>query len=445
MSAPLRQGVGPMPNLLVYLDNGLAGRIAIDAAGAIRFRYNLDWLAAGRPPLSRSLPLCADELEATPFFSGLLPDGIETRQQLARLFQTSPENDFELLANIGRDCAGAVVISRAPIEATEIPDRRDLEPLDEAALAALVRSLPQRPLLVNGDDITLSLAGVHDKTAVYVDRHGQIHQTHHGYPTSHILKVDIRQLPDSARTEHFCLQVAAAAGLQAVKSEIRVAEDRVFMLVQRYDRVMVSSGDQLYLTRVHQEDFCQAMGVPPRLKYERDGGPNIAQMVDVLRQASSRPAVDIERFMRSVVFNYLIGNPDGHAKNSSMLRRSGVGRLEVSLAPIYDVNNAEAFRSVYPRQRPRLAQAIGGERDPSLLTEDHWRRLAKDARIGWGAFREIMIETAEAVGAAVRTKRAEIAGGLADSPLLDIVVEDVAARSDELGTMLARRPAPGFR
>lgn len=424
-----------MSELLVYLHHDLLGRLS-DEGGEISFRYDDAWLTnPRRHPLSHSLPLQVDpfpERKALPFFAGLLPDGQEARNQLGRVFDISSDNDFGLLAALGRDCAGAVVICKEPMPPFTVPDRSNLEPLSEERLAELIRNLPQRPLFVDGEDITLSLAGAHDKAAVYLDSTGQIHLPHRGFPSSHILKVDIRALKDSVRTEHFCLTAAERLGLNTAKTQIGKAEDQIYMLVWRYDRVMVVNGNERYLKRVHQEDFCQALGVLPRYKYEHEGGPSIKQMVGVLREISTSPARDIAGLMRSVIFNFLIGNPDGHAKNSSMLRRVGVGGFEVSLAPIYDVNNARAFRDHYAKQRARLAQSIAGERDPTNLTADHWETLAKDVGLGWTALRNMLNDMAGKLPDVVRDLRQEVYGKLEDTHLLDLVVDDVVERCDKV-------------
>ena len=190
-----------------------------------------------------------------------------------------------------------------------------IEPLDEAGLASLIDGLPERPLFASEDEVMLSLAGVHDKAAVYVDRQGVVHLPHKGYPSTHVLKVDIAKLPNSIRTEHFCLKLARDAGLPAPHVRLGSAGGRTYMLVARYDPTIRvdAAGETLEIVRLHQEDFCQASGVLPRLKYESRGGPSLVDMFSILRECATVPARETSRLLQQVMFNFLVGNPDSHA------------------------------------------------------------------------------------------------------------------------------------
>lgn len=422
-----------MSALDAYWNDCLVGFLRQKDTGEMSFQYADQWLQGRNPmPISQSLPLRTESFSerlCMPFFSGLLPDSQATRKRLGDIFEVSSDNDFELLANLGRDCAGAIVFSRhnAPLS-----DRAPwLELLSDKRLAQLIDDLPRRPLFAEEDEVMLSLAGVHDKAALFIDDDGNIHLPHQGYPSSHILKIDIDGLPDSIRTEHFCLSVAREMKIRAPRSKIRVVDGKPFMLVGRYDRVVAQHVGGARLRRLHQEDFCQALGVLPRLKYEKEGGPNLQQMFDLLRRVATVPAKDIQQLASYVIFNFLIGNPDSHAKNYSLVyRESADGSVTTSLSPLYDINNAAAFRSYFKEQRPRIAQAIGGERNPTKLTLDHWQKFAKDAGISWPGVRKLLMSMAADMPAAVRAQREAMRGTEADSEVLDLVVDDVIARCD---------------
>lgn len=413
------------------------GELSAGADGALSFRYLPGFVAAvtaGWPPqhgLSARLPVADTaygEDRAGPYFDGLLPDNANVRRTLARYFQLDAGDDYQLLLALGRECPGAVTIvaSDAPVVAEDgiVPDY-DL--LDEARLARHIADLPRRPLFVDADgELRLSLPGVHHKTALLLvgDR---LALPRGGTPTSHILKVDIDGLPDSVRVEHFCLRAAAAAGLDVPRSAVRQAEDRVYLLVTRYDRVLVEGNGRRHLRRLHQEDFCQALGRYPREKYEKDGGPGWADCFALVRLTAD-PVAAVQELLGRAVFQFLIGNPDAHAKNYALVYRGD----RMVLSKLYDVNNAAAFRGHYREQRPRLAMFVGGERDPSLLTSTHWDGFAAEV----GLRRELVRDRLRAMAATLPEQaaalRESLRGTVADTSLLDLALEDVRERCDRV-------------
>lgn len=151
-----------------------------------------------------------------------------------------------------------------------------------------------------------------------------------GQPTTHILKPFITGLDGSVENELFCMTLAGRLGLAVPEVERRQVGETDFLLVRRYDRI---EGDAGSIARLHQEDFCQALSVPPELKYEDEGGPGIAQSQALLDAHARRPAADRLAFQRMVIFNYLVGNADAHAKNFALLYT----HRAPDLAPIYDV------------------------------------------------------------------------------------------------------------
>lgn len=418
------------------------GTLTASRDGSLSFEYLPSWITAASSGnaqahgISAKMPVgegVYGEDKAGPYFDGLLPDNTNVRATLARYFKVDASDDYGLLTKLGRECPGAISIV-AP-EAEVVSEDRVLpeyDVLDDARLAQHIRDLPRRPLFVDADgELRLSLPGVHHKTAVLLAQ-GQVALSRGRTPTSHILKVDIDGLPDSVRVEHFCLRAAAAVGLDVPRSSIRRAEDMVYMLIARYDRTLIESQGKRYLRRVHQEDFCQALGRYPREKYEKDGGPGWAECFELMAHTVD-PAAARQELLGRAVFQFLIGNPDAHAKNYSLVYRGD----RMALSKLYDVNNAAAFRSHYKEQRPRLAMFVGGERDPVQLTLDHWDAFAEEVGVRKSIVQERLQDLASRLPDRIAEVREACRGTEADSPLLDLVVDDVRERSARVSAWFA--------
>lgn len=404
------------------------GVLDVARDGALSFRYEQGWLERTQlphHPLSLALPLSPDPYDhdrAGPFFDGLLPDSQQTREALARYLQVDATDDYALLYQLGRDCPGAVTVM--PLEDEVIADENvetKWDVLDDDRLAEYIEALPRRPLFIDADgELRLSLAGVHHKAGVgVVDRRIALPRGH--TPSTHILKVDIDGLPDSIRVEHFCLRLAAAVGIPVPFSTIRVVKDTPYMVIRRYDRVGVN-GQEVF-RRLHQEDFCQALGRFPRQKYEKDGGPGWQECFELMKKVSDVVTARTQLLDRAI-FQFLVGNPDAHAKNYSLVYR--LDRIELS--QLYDVNNAAAFRSFYKEQRPRLAMFVGGNRDPLTLTPENWEAFAKDTDFRPRYVLRQLLDMAERLIPAAEKLLAEVKGTEADSKLLAPAVEDIVQR-----------------
>lgn len=354
----------------VYFDDALCGHLQQDDAGALSFSYVPTYLDLRQPvPISYAMPLRAEpwpDRQARPFFSGLLPDE-GARQRLAAGLGLSAANAFGLLEIIGGECAGALSLYPAG-ERPPAPDDGGVETLSPDRLAEIFGKLRTRPLLGGEDGVRLSLAGAQDKLAVCLEGDA-IALPKGGRPTTHILKPAIPNLEGAVENEYFCMRLAAAINLQAPSVQIGKAGETPYLLVARYDRLTETDG---HIRRVHQEDFCQALSIPPELKYEEEGGPGAQASLALIDQATARPAADRLAFLRRLIFAYLIGNADAHGKNYALLYSSHVP----DLAPVYDALST----AVYPGLAKKLAMSIGGRAVPDTIQLSHWSTLIPPTR-----------------------------------------------------------------
>jgi len=353
-----------------YLGEQKAGVLTQDENGALSFTYGLDYLAKKTArAISVSMPLAESpypDRVTRPFFSGLLPDE-GARQKLAGALGISAGNAFGLLEIIGGECAGALSLYPAG-ETPPSTDEKRVEILTSARLEEILGKLRDRPLLGGEEGVRLSLAGAQDKLAVCLEGDA-IGLAKGGSPTTHILKPFIQALDGSVENELFCLRLAARMDLTVPPVNKRSVGETPFLLIERYDRRQLPDGT---IERLHQEDFCQALSVPPELKYEAEGGPGTAQSLDLIAKAAARPAADRLTFIRMLLFHYLVGNADAHAKNYALLYRDRAP----DLAPLYDV----VCTAAYPRLAKRFAMAIGGRSIPDTIQLKHWLTLVPSTR-----------------------------------------------------------------
>jgi serine/threonine-protein kinase HipA len=351
--------------LVVYLCGEVAGRLIRKENGNLQFRYSADY--AG-PAISQALPV---QKAAHPHelcravFAGLLIEG-EARETIARNLGVSVGNDYALLEALGGDCAGAITILEP---GQELPSTPSVRALDADLLDALLRELPQRPLAADPAEGTrLSLAGAQPKLPVVLEKDEFFLPLNAAAATTHILKPEPTRFPGLVDNEAFCMELAHAVGLPVASVGKRgSAAGLAYLLVERYDRDLTSDP----IRRLHQEDFCQALGRQPERKYQADGGPTVAEVVALLRACSARPAQDLITLWRALVFNWLIGNCDAHAKNFSLLYDAGIP----TLAPLYDLVST----TVYPELTRRLAMSLADARRIDDVAAETWGSLANEA------------------------------------------------------------------
>ena len=356
--------------LTVWWGQNIVGALAINRHGDTSFSYAETWLAkpAARA-ISLSLPLRAEPFsrrESRPFFEGLLPEESQ-RAVIARALGLSAGNEFRLLEALGGEVAGALSLwpegERPPAEA---PSIEPAKPLDDDALIAILKRLPARPMLAGETGLRLSLAGAQTKLPVVVDK-GHIALPTPGQPTTHILKPPIERFAGTTENEAFAMRLAREVGLSVAEVDYRRVRGRAFLLVERYDRVAGHGR----VKRLHQEDFCQALGFPSARKYAADGGPVLRDCFQLLRSSVTRPARDVLRLFDAAIFNLIIGNADAHAKNYSLLYRDDA----VEMVPLYDLLATVA----YPDLSPKLAMKIAGRVTLNELKATDWGRFAKQS------------------------------------------------------------------
>ncbi len=420
-----------MTMLDVYLHGERAGTLERRSQARLEFAYTGAWVEAGSAPLSLSLPVRAAPYahdECAPFFEGLLPEG-EFLKAIARTLHVSAGNPFQLLNAIGGECAGAVSVGPAdgePPGSIRTPPRW----LSEQELGELLAQLPQRPLLaaldesVEGDGIRISLAGAQDKIGVLV-RGGRIGLSRGAPPTTDILKAPIPGVADAIANEAFCLHLADKAGLDTAVAEPRSAASHEFLLVHRYDRDGGAPDG-----RIHQEDLCQALGLVPAVKYEREGGPRVADCAALMRAVCSAPARAVIGFLDALVFNFLIANNDAHSKNYSLLLD---GPESIRLAPLYDLIST----AVFPGTDRKLAMKYGGENRPEYLRRRHLDRLAADLGVKPALVRRRGKGMVERVGAVADEARRSLPGRFQDRAILDQIAAIMAERSERLSRAIS--------
>jgi serine/threonine-protein kinase HipA len=352
----------------VYLWDHLAGHLRLDEKRRFVFQYDAEWIKKKNAiPLSLHLPLRADIYPddlSRPFFSNLLPEA-EVKRIIARRLQISASNDFAMLNSIGGECAGAVSVLPAGFVPVVKPG---YQRLNEEELHQIITDLPKRPLMAGVEGMRLSLAGAQNKLPVYMEGDG-IFIASGNAPSTHILKPPIRDMEDTVENEAFWMMLAKKMGLSAPPVTIRRGLDKLY-IIQRYDRRRDKDD---HIVRLHQEDFCQALGFLPDQKYESEGGPSLGHCFTLLQGKSISPAADRLALLQWTIFNFLIGNADAHAKNMAIIFTNRGSRL----APFYDLIRTQ----VYPDLTQKQSMRIGGENRPSWIQQKHWEKLGESVAI----------------------------------------------------------------
>ncbi len=392
------------------------GILAQDA-GRLQFTYRLEWLAReGAFALSHSLPLRSapfDDRACRPFFAGLLPEG-DKREKIAQRLGISAKNDFALLDGIGGECAGAVMLLPAGEHPETLGDAIEPRWLNDRELCEVLVELPRRPMLAGDHGLRLSLAGAQDKLPVLI-REGHIGLPKDNSPSSHIIKPEISGFDGTVFNEAFCLALATRLKIPAVKSKVCFASGRPYLLVERYDRrVSKTVADGYLIERLHQEDFCQALGVAPEYKYQSEGGPDLAGCFALVRRVIKPFAPSVLQLMDFVIFNALVGNHDAHGKNFSLI----YDQKGVSIAPLYDV----LCTIIYPDLSAKMAMKIGGKYRFEDVMPRHWDEFSEQAKLSAAQVKKrVFWMTTAMPDAAKKELQHFVEAGIAGDTLVQIV------------------------
>ena len=383
---------------VVWWRDQRVGLLREDQRRLLNFKYDPQWLSQGGFSVSVSLPTSNGVLEqqAHSFFAGLLPEG-QSRLRICRLLGLSPDDDAGLLLAIGGDCAGALSIlpeGQSPAEDADLDEQ-----LSEGDFHRLVsnRSAPTSEL--TRERQRFSLAGAQEKFTIVKDESG-FWLPNAGRPSTHLVKLET--VPHVCFAEYMATRVALAIGLPAVEMEycLLPSEDgaqshtQPYLMLERYDREPASNTKGIL--RLHQEDMTQALDYPGTLKYEHDGGPSFRDVVTLVRNTVDSPIRAVTSLRDWQIFNVLIGNWDGHAKNLALLYE--LHSAVPQLAPFYDVVSIEYINKVGGARYAReMAFSIGGESVPERINRRAWQAFAAEMGLPTGPLLSRVREMATAL------------------------------------------------
>ena len=406
--------------LNVFLNSRLVGQLRRETSGAITFQYDRSWLE-WQPalPVSLSLPLREQPYVGAPVlavFENLLPDNDSLRRQIAARARAQGTDAYSLLGAIGHDCVGALQFLPPDVQPTPA-GLIDAVPISGRQIGVILDNLATAPLGITEDEsFRISIAGAQEKTAL-LRWNGRWYKPRGTTATTHIFKPSIGKLPNgvdltsSVENEYLCLKILNALGLSAAKGEMQTFGDRRVLIVERFDRLWTA--DQRLL-RLPQEDSCQALSVPPSLKYESDGGPGITDILKLLR-GSDEPLSDQRSFLKANIVFWLMGATDGHAKNFSIFLSPG-GRFRMT--PLYDVISAQP--SVNSKQilwkQFRLAMAFGAKPHYQIrqIAPRHFFQTGDQAGVGRQVIESVIQELLDRASPAVESVLASLPADFPD-------------------------------
>ncbi len=412
--------------------------------------YDEDWLHSDLArPLSLSLPFTPGNqpLRGEPvraFFDNLLPDSQTIRERLAAKHRTRSADPFELLRELGRDCAGAIQLLPESESPTDLESIRGVA-LGEGDVERILANVARTPALGQprgDDDLRISIAGAQEKTALLWHRK-RWYRPLGSTPSTHILKLPLGRignlgvdLSTSVENEWLCGRILAAYDVPTASSAIARFGDQKVLVVERFDRRL--SDDRKWWVRLPQEDFCQALAVPSWRKYEPDGGPGIRPILKVLEGSLNRDE-DRRDFYRAQILFWMLAATDGHAKNFSLFLEAGGA---YRMTPLYDVISAlpvvgQGKGKLMP-QKLRLAMAVRANNAHYRIGEiqrRHWNAMARRcglARDVEDLIHDLIDRTPRVVAAVSKQMPADFPQDVV-GPILD----GLAAASRRLGSMPA--------
>jgi len=403
-------------DLHLFMNGQRVGSLTRTAVGQLRFEYGGEWLQSELSrPLSLSLPLSqrvytGDVVEN--FFENLLPDSQPIRSRIQARFSARSNRCFDLLWHVGRDCVGALQL--LPEDAASLDVRRiNAVELTESQIADILRNYATMPLGMKDDDFRISIAGAQEKTAL-LRMDDKWYRPLGVTPTSHIFKLPIGRivhsgmdLTDSVENEWLCHLIFKAYGIPVADADIAFFDDVKVLVVKRFDRRWAD--DRSWLIRLPQEDMCQALNIPPALKYESDGGPGMERIMTLLL-GSVDALSDRRLFLKTQVLFWLLGAIDGHAKNFSIFLMSGGS---YRLTPAYDVMSAYPLlaKRQLDSQKMKMAMAARGKRNHyhwDKILYRHWLSTARACRFPADEMEKIIKELLEEMDGVIEQVAGEL-------------------------------------
>jgi serine/threonine-protein kinase HipA len=424
----------------VWYERARVGTLTRATDGAIAFTYDPGWLASEAAfPVASALPLTKLKWQGDPVvsaFDNLLPDAEgELREKIAARVGAQGKDVFSLLSVLGRDVVGALQF--LPLD--EAPSEQDMQyrVISDEEIVADLKNLAAAPLALGEDeDFRISIPGAQEKTA-YLHINGQWAKPWGITPTSHIFKTPMGIIPgpeqidlsDSVENELFCMTLAGKVGLPVAHVEKITLPGQVVLSVERFDRVW--QGETL--KRLPQEDICQSLGYPSTMKYQKLGGPGIAQIMELLREADT-PIEDRETFFRAQIFFFLISASDGHAKNFS-LRLGRWGRFRI--APLYDILSiAPVVRAGrLQRKRYRLAMSIDGHYGIDEIVPRHFESEGRTAGLPKGRALELLQDMTDRLGPALERTLLTV-GDQVPAAVSEPIASDAIQRTEQMRNLL---------
>ena len=379
------------------------------SSGGMSFTYD----KGNTISISMSMPLREEpygKIICEAFFGGLLPESETTKRIIAKRYNISPNNSFALLKAIGNECAGAISchLIDEPI-ASQDSHLLTGKIITEDELYQHIKELPRKPLFMDVDGLRLSLAGVQDKAAICLINN-EIAIPQNNCPTTHILKPMSDHYDGLAENEYFCLKLAKKIGLPVADVELRKIKDSTFLLIERYDRRVQNN----FVERIHQEDFCQALGILSYKKYQNEGGPSFKYCFDLLKK-TTQPAIDSNFLASLIVFNYLVVNMDAHGKNFSLLHNIKSG---TRLAPFYDI----ICTRVYQKLTCKMAMKIGSKYDADLVLARHWQQLCKEVNYRYIAMLKLIETLGNKIIDAAKEEKEQLIAQETYHPIIDKII-----------------------
>lgn len=408
--------------LHVFLNNRLVGRLSRESSGAVEFQYDPSWLGWSHAiPTSLSLPLREDRYVGAPVsavFENLLPDSEPIRRRVAERVGAKGTDAHSLLTRIGRDCVGALQFLPDGLESVRATDAIEADPITESEVSRMIQDLKRAPLgLDEDDDFRISIAGAQEKTAL-LRKEGRWFKPRGTTATTHILKPQIGNLPggidlsNSVENEFYCLRLLEALDFKVNRASIEEFEGRKVLVLERFDRRWTQEGR---LLRLPQEDCCQALSVPPAMKYQNQGGPGIRQVVELLK-GSDEPITDSLTFLRAQILFWMIGATDGHAKNFSIFLYPG-GRYHMT--PMYDVLTSQPNfdRGEMQSRSLKLAMSVGDSRHYRIddIMGRHFIQSGLKAGMARPLIEQAMTEIRDRIPGALDSVEKSLPGGFPES------------------------------